>query len=182
MSVLLLKANGDQLERVLDFYEEQTTHPPKALFEAMMAGLLSELMRFLGNRDTEEAERRWVAQSRSLLDQGSLVGQDKSLLTSYSVMLFQVPILNKVIISREHLHQCQAENGIGCFPAETICAKQARLRSQSYHSFLCRLELMLFLQSTQRSLLDSGPIVSPPCWSRSPTSSTRRGTPTWPTS
>lgn len=65
MSVLLLKANGDQLERVLDFYEEQTTHPPKALFEAMMAGLLSELMRFLGNRDTEEAERRWVAQSGS---------------------------------------------------------------------------------------------------------------------
>lgn len=74
MSVLLLKADGDQLARVLDFYEEHTRLNPKSLFEGSMIGLLAELMRFLGNRDTEEAERRCVSRLRFKYRMSSLQG------------------------------------------------------------------------------------------------------------
>ncbi|CAM6089350.1 unnamed protein product [Calypogeia fissa] len=58
LSVLLLRADGSELMAALQFYEMQTCSDPREIFTAVLPALLDELVRFLGDTDDEDAQRR----------------------------------------------------------------------------------------------------------------------------
>lgn len=58
LSVLLLRADGKELSAVLQFYEAQTEVPSREIFAAVLPALLDELVRSLGDIDSEEGLRR----------------------------------------------------------------------------------------------------------------------------
>lgn len=60
LSVLLLRADGSELLAALQFYETQTGSETREIFAAVLPALLDELVRFLGDVESEDAAKRWV--------------------------------------------------------------------------------------------------------------------------
>lgn len=58
LSVLLLRADGEQLSAALQFIEAQTDIQPKEIFSGILPALLYELVQFLGDVDNDDGLRR----------------------------------------------------------------------------------------------------------------------------
>jgi serine/threonine-protein kinase ATR len=58
LSVLLLRADGEELSAALQFIEAQTDIQPKEIFSGILPALLYELVQFLGDVDNDDGLRR----------------------------------------------------------------------------------------------------------------------------
>ena len=58
LSVLLLRADGEELSAALQFIEAQTDVHPREIFSGILPALLYELVLFLGDVDNDEGVRR----------------------------------------------------------------------------------------------------------------------------
>ncbi|KAG0625577.1 hypothetical protein M758_2G066000 [Ceratodon purpureus] len=58
LSVLLLRADGEQLSAALQFIEAQTGIQPREIFSGILPALLYELVQFLGDVDNDDGLRR----------------------------------------------------------------------------------------------------------------------------
>ncbi|KAJ7539120.1 hypothetical protein O6H91_11G077400 [Diphasiastrum complanatum] len=94
LSILLLRANGEELMVALQFYESQTGSDPREIFAAVLPALLDELVRFLGDTDSEEALRRSARVAPMIQEVASIVsGSDD--LPSFLKLHF-VGLLNSI--------------------------------------------------------------------------------------
>lgn len=58
LSVLLLRADGEELSAALQFIEAQTDVQPREIFLGILPALLYELVQFLGDVDNDDGLRR----------------------------------------------------------------------------------------------------------------------------
>ncbi|GBG70226.1 hypothetical protein CBR_g6357 [Chara braunii] len=79
LSVLLLRANGSELESALQFYEAQTETDAHDIFKAVLPALLDELIRFLGDDETEEGQRRSARVAPMIKEVASIVAGSDNL-------------------------------------------------------------------------------------------------------
>ncbi|KAL2643558.1 hypothetical protein R1flu_011145 [Riccia fluitans] len=110
LSVLLLRADGKELMAALQFYEAQTGSDPREIFAAVLPALLDELVRFLGDTDTEEGLRRSARVAPMIQEVASIVtGSDDlpSFLRSHFVGLLN-SIDRKLLRSEDVTSQKQA--------------------------------------------------------------------------
>ncbi|KAG6548304.1 hypothetical protein Mapa_010357 [Marchantia paleacea] len=110
LSVLLLRADGKELMAALQFYEVQTGSDPREIFAAVLPALLDELVRFLGDTDTDEGLRRSARVAPMIQEVASIVsGSDDlaSFLRSHFVGLLN-SIDRKLLRSEDVTAQKQA--------------------------------------------------------------------------
>ncbi|KAL4186626.1 hypothetical protein AMTRI_Chr09g34870 [Amborella trichopoda] len=73
LAFVLLQADGKELLSALQFYEMQTGSDTSEIFAAVLPALLDELVRFLGDSDTNETSRRTARVPQMIQEVASIV-------------------------------------------------------------------------------------------------------------